>query len=88
MITISSINNKGISIDSNFLSRMKKNNKTIVKVKIDNKKEIVGFSYYFENEKLEDMKKLESVKNYMRELGRSEEFKAKNLFGEREKICG
>ena len=37
---------------------------------------------------LGDMKKLESVKNYMRELGRSEEFKAKNLFGEREKICG
>ena len=37
---------------------------------------------------LGDMKKLESVKNYMRELGRSEEFKAKNLFGENEKICG
>ena len=37
---------------------------------------------------LGDMQKLESVKNYMRELGRSPEFKAKNLFGDREKICG
>ena len=37
---------------------------------------------------LGDMKKLDSVKSYMRELGRSEEFKEKNLFGEQEKICG
>ena len=37
---------------------------------------------------LNGMQDLISVKNYMRELGRSEEFRAKDLFGEREKVCG